>query len=93
VVPPPGSAYGAPVQPSTGWQPPYWIRSSSCRPLSNSWLPTEEKSTFMRLLITIAGSSWNSALASGEAPMASPAITVASFRPYSRCRSATSLAR
>jgi hypothetical protein len=39
------------VQPSTGWQPPFWIRSSSCRPLSNSWFPTEEKSTFMRLSI------------------------------------------
>ena len=37
----PAPRYGVPsAQPSTGWQPPFWIRSSSAAPSSNSWLPT-----------------------------------------------------
>ena len=46
--------------------------------LVNSWLPTEAKSTFIRLLATVIGSSKKSPFASGLAPMLSPAKTVAS---------------
>jgi hypothetical protein len=92
VVPPPGSAYGAPVQP-VAEQPPFWMRVSSAEPLSNSWLPTDEKSTFIRLVTMVAGSSWNNPFASGLAPMLSPASTVA-WRPrYCACLAYTALAR
>ena len=78
-------AYGArAVQPSTGRQPPFWMRRSSSLPLSNSWLPTEAKSTFIRLVAMVIGSSKKRPFASGLAPMLSPAKTVACRSPYWR---------
>src|SRR5262245_8333928 len=81
VVLPLASAYGAAVHPSGTLQPPFWMRSSSWLPLSNSWLPTDPKSTCMRLVATVIGSSKKRPLASGLAPMLSPANTVASWLP------------
>ena len=81
------------MQPSTGRQPPFWMRISSALPLSNSWLPTEAKSTFIRLVAMVMGSSKKSPLASGLAPMLSPANTVASLAPYNACLSLMALAR
>ncbi len=81
------------MQPSTGRQPPFWIRRSSAAPLSNSWLPTDAKSTFIRLVATVIGSSKKSPFASGLAPMLSPAKTVASWPPYTARLSLTAFAR
>jgi hypothetical protein len=69
------------------------MRRNSSAPLSNSWLPTEAKSTFMRLLAIVIGSSKNRPLASGLAPMLSPANTVAWRRPYCAWRSSMAWAR
>jgi hypothetical protein len=60
-------------QPSTGWQPsprrwpPHRMRSSSSTPSSNSWLPTPLTSRPIEFIASIAGSSWNSAGAHGDA--------------------------
>ena len=51
------------------------MRSSSAAPLSNSWLPTAEISSPIRLRLSMVGSSRNSALTSGDAPIKSPAAT------------------
>ena len=68
---------GSPAwQPSTGWQPPFCMRSSSSTPSSNSWLPTPLKSSPIRLCASMEGSSWKSADRSGVAPMRSPADTM-----------------
>ncbi len=66
-------------QPSVGWQPPFWMRLSSVRPSSNSWLPTEETSRPSLPSSSTVGSSWYAAEISGEAPIRSPAATTAEF--------------
>ena len=58
-------------------QPPFCLRSSSSVPWSNSWLPTALKSTPMRFITPIAGSSRNSDEATCDALIMSPAETVA----------------
>ena len=73
----PGARRARRCSPSTGWQPPFWMRSSSALPLSNSWLPTDAKSTFIRLEAIVIGSSKKRPFASGLAPMLSPAKIVA----------------
>ena len=80
------------MHPEAG-QPPFCMRSSSARPLSNSWLPTDAKSTCMRFIASIAGSLANSWLTSGAAPMPSPAITVNACSPYTACLSFNALPR
>jgi len=67
---------------ASGWplvilQPPFCSRFSSAEPLSNSWLPTDVKSTPTWFITSTAGSSKNSAEISGEAPMKSPPPTTA----------------
>ncbi len=52
--------------------PPVCLRLSSSTPRSNSWLPTELKSTPIRFIASIVGSSRNSADTSGDAPIMSP---------------------
>jgi hypothetical protein len=51
------------------------MRSSSREPSSNSWLPTPATSRPSAFIASIVGSSWNSALTSGLAPIRSPAET------------------
>ena len=65
----------------SGRQPPVCIRSSSCQPSSNSWLPTEAASRPIPFSASIVGSSWNAADSSGEAPIRSPAATVTESCP------------
>lgn len=60
-------------------QPPFFMRSSSVWPLSNSWLPTALKSIFIAFTASMVDSSRNSADTSGEAPIMSPADTTALF--------------
>ena len=60
-------------------QPPFCRRSSSAKPLSNSWLPTALNSRPMRFSVSTDGSSKNSAEISGDAPMKSPAPTTTLF--------------
>ena len=87
VVPPPSQPYGAAVQPTSARQPPFWMRSSSAAPLSNSWLPTDAKSAFIRLVTIVEGSPKKSPSTSGLAPMLSPAMTLICCRPYCACLS------
>ncbi len=81
----------------SGWpavilQPPCCNRSSSAAPLSNSWLPTEVKSTPTRLSASTVGSSKNSADTSGDAPTRSPpaTTTLSGLRDFSRATHAAS---
>src|SRR4051794_9989505 len=62
-------------QPSTGWHPPFWSRSSSVMPSSYSWLPVAEANIPSWLKNSTVGSSWNRALSRGEPPTRSPAPT------------------
>ena len=68
------------AQPSLGWQPPRWSRSSSAAPSSNSWLPTALTSSPISFSASIVGSSWNSDDSSGLAPTRSPAATTSVLR-------------
>src|SRR3954453_4991286 len=61
-------------------QPPYCMRCSSRYPSSNSWLPTAVASSPRAFMASMVGSSWKAADSSGEAPMRSPAATVAVLR-------------
>ena len=77
----PGAREPRPLQlfgsgwPSVILQPPFCRRFSSAEPLSNSWLPTEVKSTPTWFSTSTAGSSKNSAEISGDAPTKSPPPT------------------
>ncbi len=66
-------------RPSVIRQPPCCSRSSSAAPLSNSWLPTDVKSTPTWLSASTAGSSKNRADTSGDAPTKSPPPTTTLF--------------
>src|SRR3954447_10443867 len=66
----------------SGRQPPDCIRSNSCQPSSNSWLPTDAASSPIPFSASIVGSSWNAADNSGEAPIRSPAATVTESCPF-----------
>ena len=61
-------------------------------PLSNSWLPTDAKSAFIRLVTIVDGSPKKRPSTSGLAPMLSPAMTLICLSPYCACLSCTALA-
>ena len=62
-----------------GVGPPCCILNNSAGPSSNSWLPTPLKSSPMRFIASMVGSSWKRAEIRGDAPMRSPAETNTEF--------------